>query len=262
MALQSLGKIMSNHVLETNRRRVVLMDPRPVSKSETKSRLAARALNNAAAERGLAQRGGPGAAGQLEDAQRLEAVAAALMKPPGTPTVKCGEVVSVSGDSGPSCEIADTLRDPDAAVIEASVARTDLLLSLPTDIVALAIDASASAKANNSFEKMLAHQLALIHVLAMKTGARALDFEKREGEYGDALKLADSVELARLAQATSRLSSAFQDGLMTLQRLRNGSAQTMTIRHVTVEAGGQAVIGNVKPGGRRPDRTTGRGNPG
>jgi hypothetical protein len=237
------------------------MDPLPVTKSETKSRLAARALNNAATERRLAQRGGLGAAGQLEDAQRLEAVAAALMKPSGTPTVKCGEVAHVPGDSGLSREIADTLSNPDQAAVEASVTRTDLLLSLPTDIVALAVDAAASAKASNSFEKMLAHQLSLIHVLAMKTGARALDFDKRQGERGDGIKQADSVELARLAQATSRLSSSFQDGLLTLQRLRNGSAQVMTIRHVTVEAGGQAVIGNVKPGGRHAGRATGRGNP-
>jgi hypothetical protein len=247
---------MTKDMNEPKRRRVVLMDPRPVSKSETKSRLAARALNNAATERGLAQRGGPGAAGQLEDAQRLEAVAVALMKPSGPPTVRCGEVTSVPGDSGPSREIADTLSNPDQAAVEASVTRTDLLLSTQTDIVALAVDAAASAKANNSLEKMLAHQLALIHVLAMKTGARALDFEKRQGEHGDEFKQAESVELARLAQATSRLSSAFQDGLVTLQRLRNGSAQTMTIRHVTVEAGGQAVIGNVKGGGGRT------GNPG
>jgi hypothetical protein len=182
------------------------------------------------------------------------------MKPSGTPTVKCGEVTYVPGDSGPSREIADTLSNPDQAAVEASVTRTDLLLSTQTDIVALAVDAAASAKANNSLEKMLAHQLALMHVLAMKTGARALDFEKRQGEHGDAYKQTDAVELARLAQATSRLSSAFQDGLLTLQRLRNGSAQTMTIRHVTVEAGAQAVIGNVKPGGR-PAARTGRGNP-
>jgi hypothetical protein len=251
---------MSDDMPTSRARRVVLMDPRPVPNLETKSRLAARALSNAGVERRSVQRGGLGAAAQLEEAQRLEAVAAALMKPSGTPTVKCGEVTFVPGDSGPSREIADTLRDPDAAAIEASVTRTDLLLSAQTDIVALAVDAAASAKASNSLEKMLAHQLALIHVLAMKTGARALDFDKRQAEHGDGFKLADSIELARLAQATSRLSSAFQDGLLTLQRLRNGSAQTMTIRHVTVEAGAQAVIGNVKPGGRRAGRTTGRGN--
>jgi hypothetical protein len=252
---------MSDEMDETKRRRVVLIDPLPVSKSESKSRLAARALINAGVERESVQRGGPGAAAQLEEAQRLEAVAAALMKPSGTPTVKCGEVSHVPGNSGPSREIADTLSNPDQAAVEASVTRTDLLLSAQIDIVALAVDAAASAKANNSLEKMLAHQLALIHVLTMKTGARALDFEKRQGEYGDGIKQADSVELSRLVQATSRLSSAFQDGLLTLQRLRNGSSQTVTVRHVTVEAGGQAVIGNVKPGGRRAGKALGRGKP-
>jgi hypothetical protein len=93
----------------------------------------------------------------------------------------------------------------------------------------------------------------------MKTGARALDFEKRQSEYSGGLRQADSVELSRLSQTTSRLCSAFQSGLLTLQRLRNGSSQTVTVRHVTVEAGAQAIIGNVKPGGRRAVRTLGRG---
>jgi len=38
---------------------------------------------------------------------------------------------------------------------------------------------------------------------------------------------------------------AVQTGAPTIQRLRTGGSQIMTVRHVTVEAGGQAVIGNV-----------------
>jgi hypothetical protein len=251
---------MSNETQESKTRRVNLLDDRqPVSKPETRSRLAARALRNAAAERKLASHGGQNVAGYLAEAERIEAFAAGLMQSQGPPTVKCGEVIGVSGDSGPSREITDTLSNPDQVTVEASVARTDLLLSVPADIVPMAIDAAASAKAGNSFEKMLAHQLALTHVLAMKTGARALDFEKRQSEYSGGLRQADSVELSRLSQTTSRLCSAFQSGLLTLQRLRNGSSQTVTVRHVTVEAGAQAIIGNVKPGGRRAVRTLGRG---
>jgi hypothetical protein len=62
-----------------------------------------------------------------------------------------------------------------------------------------------------------------------------------------------------MAQTASRLSSVFQDGLIAQQRVQTGGSQTMTVRHVTVEAGGQAVIGNVKAGGIRDSR--GRGNP-
>jgi hypothetical protein len=220
--------------------------------------LAQRALRNAAAERVLARNGGANAAKHLAEAERIESVAADLMTPTEAPVVTSGEVVHASGEYAPPREFVDTLTNSDQAAIEASVARADLLVSAKADIVAMAVDAAASAKADNSFEKMLSHQLALIHVLTMKTGSRALDFEKRQGEHDDGLKQADSVELARLAQATSRLSSAFQDGLLTLQRLRNGSSQTVTVRHVTVEAGGQAVIGNIK-GGDGPNGNSGRG---
>lgn len=171
---------MSDDKPELKTRRVKLMDPRPVSKSESKSRLAVRALSNAAVQRRLAQRGGKNADVYLAEAERIESFAAELMKPAGSPTVRSGEVAFVPGDSGPPRVIADTLADPDTPAIEASVARTELLLTANTDIVALAVDAAASAKADNSLEKMLAHQLALIHTLAMKTGVRALEFESVE----------------------------------------------------------------------------------
>jgi len=218
---------------------------------EPKSRLAARALNNAAGERRAGQGRGQIAAARLADAERLEANAAALMKLAGAPTVRSGEVTHVPGGSGPPREIVDTLSDPDQVAIDASVARTDLLLSLPADIFALSVDAAESANANNSYEKMLAHQLGLAHALLMKTGGRALEFEKRRGVGGDGFRQADSVELGRLSQAVSRLSLAFQGGLLTLQRLRNGGTQTVTVRHVTVQSGAQAIIGNVKAGGGR-----------
>jgi hypothetical protein len=235
---------------------VQIMDARP--EAETKSRQAERARRNAGIERRLAQHAGPGAAVQLEEAERLETVAAALMKPAAAPTVRSGEVIYVPDESGPASEIADTLRNPDQAAIDASVKRTELLLTPVADLVALAVDAAASAKAANSFEKMLAHQLAVIHVLAMKTGTRALEFEKRQGVCGQGFMQADSIELGRLATAMSRLSSSFQEGLLTLQRIKTGASQTVTVRHVTVGPGGQAVFGNVKTGGKRKSKA-GRG---
>jgi hypothetical protein len=86
---------------------------------------------------------------------------------------------TASDETIPVSEIAYTLRDPDQAAIDAAVKRTELLFSPAADFVALAVDAAVSVKADNSLEKMLAHQLALIDMLAMNTGARALEFEKR-----------------------------------------------------------------------------------
>lgn len=231
-----------------------MSDRQPKDELESKSHRAHVALRNAGIERQLAQRCGSEAEVQLKDAERLEGVAAALMKPVSAPVVKCGEVVRAAAVAGPAGEIVDTLSSPDQAAIDASVSRTDLLLSASTDIVALGVDAAQSMKAKNSLEKMLAHQLALIHALTMRTGSRALDLEKRQGLLEAGPKQTNSIELARLGQTTSRLASAFQEGLLTYQRMRCGGTQTVTVRHVTVEPGGQAVIGNVTPGGRRSNR--------
>jgi hypothetical protein len=228
-----------------------LNDLDPLARSDTKSQRAEAARRNAGIERRLALHAGPEeAAARLKDAERLDRVASDLMRPISAPVVSCGEVTGASGENGPARQIVNTLSNPDQAAIDASIARTDLLFSASPDIVPLAVDAAASVKADNSLEKMLVHQLSLIHMLAMKTGSRALEFENRRGEFGEGFKQTDSVELARLAQVAGRLTSTFQDGLLTLQRIGNGGSQTMTIRHVNVHAGGQALIGNVKPGAR------------
>lgn len=61
----------------------------------------------------------------------------------------------------------------------------------------------------------------------------------------------DRVEACRCINAAARLMSVFQDGLLTLQRLRIGGNQTVTVQHVTVASGGQAVIGNVQTRGHK-----------
>lgn len=55
---------------------------------------------------------------------------------------------------------------------------------------------------------------------------------------------------SRLTNAAARLMTVYQDGLVTIQRLRSGGNQTVTVQHVQVNDGGQAVIGNVSPGGK------------
>jgi hypothetical protein len=61
----------------------------------------------------------------------------------------------------------------------------------------------------------------------------------------------DQVEACRCLNTAARLMSVFQDGLLTLQRLRTGGNQTLTVQHVNVAPGGQAVIGNVQAGGTK-----------
>jgi hypothetical protein len=56
------------------------------------------------------------------------------------------------------------------------------------------------------------------------------------------------VEQVRLTNAGARMMQAYQELLLTLQKLRTGGKQTVVVQHVRV-SGGQAVIaGNVKAG--------------
>ena len=133
----------------------------------------------------------------------------------------------------------DTMAVPDLAAVEASLERSRLLLDYGIDAVAMALDASASIQAENSLEKMLAHQLAVAHKNAMEQIGRA---------HG---ACPPDIEIKRLNVAT-RLMSVYQQGLLTLKKLRQGQ-QKITVQYVNVAEGGQAVIGNVENarGGQR-----------
>lgn len=123
------------------------------------------------------------------------------------------------------------------------------------DISALAIDAAHTIKAENSFEKMLAHQLALTHEMVMKLGNAAMgEVQKIQHPttHGNGLRQGDTLELQRLTNSVARLQASFQQGMLTMQKLRTGGNQTVTVQHVNVSAGGQAVIGNVTRGGGIP----------
>ena len=86
---------------------------------------------------------------------------------------------------------------------------------------------------------------AVAHEAGMRLMDRALCYDSG----GRAMKEGDSVEACRLANAAARLLTVYQTGLLTLQKLRTGGTQTVTVQHVNVQPGGQAVIGNVGGGG-------------
>ena len=50
-----------------------------------------------------------------------------------------------------------------------------------------------------------------------------------------------------------RLARTFATQLEALKRYRTGGTQKVTVEHVTVNAGGQAIVGNVAHGGRGED---------
>ena len=186
-------------------------------------------------------------------APMFERQAAELLKLERPPDVgPGGEVVNeqVAGLGQRRWNIRETLREgADRIAEDASLRRTDLLMQPSFNAVAMGIDAAEAIGAGNSLERMLAHELALAHEATMRLMDRALSFESSQ----------DAVESCRLANTAARLMGVYQDGLLTLQRLRSGGNQTVTVQHVNVQAGAQAVIGNVGTGGCQRGGTNGKG---
>ena len=139
------------------------------------------------------------------------------------------------------------MKEPDRVALEASTERVRLVDECGA--FNLALDLTETIKPKNASEQMLAHQLAAAHKAALDLLAKSAAQH-------------DTIERARLSNAAARLMSVFQQGLLTLQRLRTNGNQTVTVQHVHVEAGGQAtaVIGNVQAGARLREGGDGQKN--
>jgi hypothetical protein len=98
-------------------------------------------------------------------------------------------------------------------------------------------------------EAMLAAQMAAVHMATM-TFARRL-------AHVDNILQQDSAE-----RAFNKLARTFAVQMEALKRYRTGGEQRVTVQHVTVNEGGQAIVGAVtpQPGGVRCDKK-GEGQP-
>jgi len=148
--------------------------------------------------------------------------------------------------------VVDTVREsPDMLSASASRQR----LELTGNALTMAVDAAKSINARSSPEKMLAHGMAAAHRLAMLFAKQSEQLIDRHEAWGP-INQTRSIEAARLANASAKMMTAFQDGLMALERIRRGGRQTVKVVHVhqqvAVGNGGKALVaGNVKSGGGR-----------
>lgn len=89
----------------------------------------------------------------------------------------------------------------------------------------------------DAVERMLAVQMAATHVATVRQGRRMA--------CADQLPQFDSHE-----RAYNKLARTFAAQVEALRKHRNGGKQTVTVQHVNVSDGGQAIVGNVKHEGR------------
>ena len=221
---------------------------------KTRTEMAARKLITASARKREGK-----LKGQFEDYTRdpayvhgeaLEQEAIELLVPLAAPEVRMGEVLP-EPQTEAALAVRSTLEDPDQAAIDASVDRTKLLLSDSLNVVALGLDAANSINAENSLEKMLAHQMAAAHKASFRMLDKSMTMLDRAHAWSNPqAQQAATIESARLMNAASRMMVTFQRGMQTLQKIRTGGNQTMTVQHVHVGEGAQAHFGPVKTGGK------------
>ena len=150
-----------------------------------------------------------------------------LIGPDGTCNITTGREAIPALENRSLAGVRETLLDPDTISIDASSSRLELLAD--ADAVALGVDAADSIQAQNSLEKMLAHQMASAHKHSLNLMAKIP-------------RAADNLEALRITNASVRLMLAYQCGMRLLQRIRSGGRQVVVVQHVRVSEGGQAVI--------------------
>ena len=193
-----------------------------------------------------------GASFMRMDANSLEdgAKKALQIKKNDLPLVGAGGELSLTKEQEiETPALINTVDKPDNITAEAS--RDRLQLTVGVDCVGMALDASETIQAKNSLEKMLAHQLAAAHKLAMTFSKIALSCLNQPDHKVYGQEGMHVVEGARAANTSAKLMDVYQKGLLSLSKVRSGGQQTLTVQHVNVTDGGQAVVtGGIKAGAK------------
>ena len=151
--------------------------------------------------------------------------------------------------------LAEHVREPaDTLAHSASTQRMEL--AGEADALTLGLDAANSIKARDSVEKMLVHQAAAAHKLAMRLIAKAEHQLSQVQDWNPKAWSAHSVEAARLTHAAGKLMGAFNDAVLTVQRRPSGGKQAVQVQQVAVGPGGKTIVagslkGRGKTGGKR-----------
>jgi len=91
-------------------------------------------------------------------------------------------------------------------------------------------------------ERMLAVQMAATHVAFVRSAQRMAN-----AEYLPQFEANERV--------MTKMARSYTAQMEALRKHRNGGKQTVTVQHVSVADGGQAIVGNVRTGGRDTDET-------
>lgn len=184
-----------------------------------------------------------------EDAERITGIAERIKGKSRGPDLRLQK-----GDDG-TLQVTYDHEDPSlgALLLMADMGSTDpaFFFGLTSQVAALGsfnrqVDQDASnfalavirgVEPRDQMEAMLAAQMAAVHTATMMLARRLNHVEN--------LPQQDAAE-----RALNKLARTFTMQMEALKRYRTGGQQKVTVEHVTVNAGGQAIVGNVARGGR------------
>jgi hypothetical protein len=138
--------------------------------------------------------------------------------------------------------LLEELGVPDMAFLDTFIAQLVAAASGPgatkSDVANFMLAVVKDARPRDATEAMLAAQMAAVHVATMRLA----------GQLAGAQMLPHQEAGARGLNTLARTYAAQMD---TLKRYRSKGEQKVTVQHVTVKDGGQAVVGTVGGEGRR-----------
>lgn len=166
------------------------------------------------------------------------------------PTGAGGEIVPFGDGFTRTATYKDTVKAPSLVTAEASRARLDLADN--AGVLPAALDIADTIEARDSTERNLAAQMALLHKLIMKSGALAIScLERAEGCIQAKDREIHTIQANRMVNTVARASAEHQAAMLTLQRVRSGGKQNITVTHIQntqVNDGGKAIIAGGGPG--------------
>lgn len=186
---------------------------------------------------------------RLPQAQRARAsdVVEAIRTNPAAPSLKLAmkDGTLTIGFEGESSEVATLLQMADIGTTD-----REFYAGLLSQISCLgshkrSIDSASSnfvlavvrsVNPRDGLEAMLATQMGAIHAATMMLARRL--------NHVETIPQQDAAE-----RALNKLARTFATQMEALKRYRTGGQQKVTVEHVTVNAGGQAIVGTVAHGG-------------
>jgi hypothetical protein len=142
---------------------------------------------------------------------------------------------------GPACE-AFSFGTGNRDLVSSTVSQVAAICTLPEGMInAEAADATIAAiveaQPKDSTELLLASQMAVVHMMAMEMSTRAMI----QGQTVDGVD--------RNINRVTKLMRTFTSQVEALNKYRTKGQQKITVQHVNVEDGGQAIVGDVNQGG-------------